>query len=61
MSKPWGDSSPYDVTVEAAGTFLRVQVKSTDYKGRTGYACNFKAAMALCPIGQINWTSLPPM
>ena len=29
LAKPWGDSAPYDVTVERGGEFLRVQVKST--------------------------------
>src|SRR5438876_2244079 len=29
VSKPWGDSQRYDVTVEHNGRFLRVQVKST--------------------------------
>jgi hypothetical protein len=28
-SKPWGDSAPYDVTLEHAGRFIRVQVKCT--------------------------------
>jgi PD-(D/E)XK endonuclease len=30
VSKPWGDSSRYDVSVEDEGRFRRVQVKSTD-------------------------------
>ncbi len=34
MSKPWGDSAPYDVAVELEGYFARVQVKSTMYKAR---------------------------
>jgi len=29
VSKPWGESQAYDVTVESGGEFLRVQVKST--------------------------------
>ena len=29
LSKPWGDSAPYDVAIEHRGHFLRVQVKST--------------------------------
>ena len=28
VSKPWGDSARYDISVEANGRFLRVQVKS---------------------------------
>lgn len=34
MSKPWGDSAPYDVAVELEGYFARVQVKSTMCKAR---------------------------
>jgi hypothetical protein len=42
VSKPWGDSSAYDVGVEGEAGVLRVQVKSTDAKGRCGYLCCFK-------------------
>ncbi len=41
VSTPYGDSARYDVSVEANGSFLRVQVKSTDYKGPLGYSCSF--------------------
>jgi hypothetical protein len=34
LSRPWGDSSRYDVGVEYEGRILRVQLKSTQYKGR---------------------------
>ena len=30
VSKPWGDSSRYDVSLEDAGRFRRVKVKSTE-------------------------------
>jgi hypothetical protein len=42
VSKPWGDSSPYDVGVEHREQFLRVQVKSTSYQLGNGYLCGFK-------------------
>ena len=43
VSKPWGDSSRYDVSVEDAGRFRRVQVKSTDVpRGDGGYICYLK-------------------
>jgi PD-(D/E)XK endonuclease len=42
VSKPWGDSSPYDVGVEHGRQFLRVQVKSTSYRLANGYLCGFK-------------------
>ena len=34
VSKPHGDSAPYDVVVEWGGRFVRVQVKSTIYRRR---------------------------
>jgi hypothetical protein len=40
--KPWGDTRPYDVGIEHAQNFLRVQVKSTTYRTGTGYLCQFK-------------------
>ena len=42
VAKPWGDSSAYDVGVEAGEGYLRVQVKSTDCRTQYGYLCQFK-------------------
>ena len=42
VSKPWGDSSAYDVGVESGVRILRVQVKSTDCRTEYGYLCQFK-------------------
>ena len=43
VSKPWGDSARYDVSVEDGGRFRRVQVKSTDVpRGDGGYVCYLK-------------------
>ncbi|MGA7592528.1 MAG: group I intron-associated PD-(D/E)XK endonuclease [Candidatus Sulfotelmatobacter sp.] len=43
VSKPWGDSSRYDVSVEHEGRFRRVQVKSTDVpRGNGGFICSLK-------------------
>jgi PD-(D/E)XK endonuclease len=42
VSKPWGDSSAYDVGVEHGQRFLRVQVKSTSYRLANGYLCGFR-------------------
>jgi PD-(D/E)XK endonuclease len=39
--KPWGDTRSYDVGVEHAGSFLRVQVKSTTARSGCGYTCAF--------------------
>lgn len=42
ISKPWGDTSAYDVGVESGRRILRVQVKSTANRTGTGYLCQFK-------------------
>ena len=43
VSKPWGDSSRYDVAVERRGHFLRVQVKSTTSRKHNGYIVTIKS------------------
>jgi hypothetical protein len=42
ISKPWGETSAYDVGVEHGPHYLRVQVKSTTVRTGTGYFCQFK-------------------
>jgi len=42
VSKPWGDSSAYDVGVEHGRQLIRVQVKSTSYRLANGYLCGFR-------------------
>ncbi len=32
VSKPWGDSAPYDFLVESGGDVFKVQVKSTGFR-----------------------------
>ena len=39
VSKPWGDTRAYDVGIEHAQNFLRVQVKSTTLRAVAGYRC----------------------
>ncbi len=41
VSKPWGDTKPYDVGIEHEGNYLRVQVKSTTMRSGAGYLCQF--------------------
>jgi len=38
VSKPYGDSEPYDVVVEANGRLFRIQVKSVFTTSRWGYS-----------------------
>ena len=42
VSKPWGETARYDFVVEAAGRFVRVQVKSTMFLDRGGYSCSVR-------------------
>jgi hypothetical protein len=40
VSRPWGESAPYDVMVERHGRILRVQIKSTMRIVRGAYRCH---------------------
>jgi hypothetical protein len=44
VSKPWGDSTRYDVAVKRGGNFLRVQVKSTIARAYGGYVVAIKSS-----------------
>jgi hypothetical protein len=39
VTKPWGETLEYDFIVEREAKFVRVQVKSTGFKDRSGYSC----------------------
>ncbi len=41
VSKPWGDSAPYDFLVESGGEVFKVQVKSTRFRAAkcNAYVC----------------------
>jgi hypothetical protein len=43
ITKPWGDSAPYDFAVDHNGHFVRVQVKCTLYKRGNSYKCHVAA------------------
>jgi len=43
VSKPFGDSFPYDVVVESDHRMLRIQVKSSFSSNRAGYCINLGA------------------
>jgi hypothetical protein len=40
VSRPWGDSAPYDFLIERRGRVQRVQVKCTQYKRGRSYKCH---------------------
>ena len=42
VAKPWGEMARYDFAVEFEGRFVRVQVKSTMFVDRGGYACSVR-------------------
>jgi hypothetical protein len=44
VTKPWGDSSPYDVATDHRGLFRRVQVKCTICKRQHSYVCTICAS-----------------
>ena len=43
VSKPWGDSAPYDFMADHHGRVLRIQVKSTSCRRDYGYKCHVSA------------------
>ncbi|MFI5070024.1 MAG: group I intron-associated PD-(D/E)XK endonuclease [Terriglobales bacterium] len=55
VSRPWGDSSSYDVGLESGSRILRVQVKSTAYRIGTGYLCQFARRKARYSVEQIEF------
>ena len=57
VSKPWGDSSAYDVGVEHGRQFFRIQVKSTSCRVGNGYLCGFKPNRRVRAIQQIRSTT----
>jgi hypothetical protein len=40
VSKPWGDSAPYDLVTDHGGRFRRVQVKCTIFHRGNSYKCH---------------------
>jgi len=40
LTKPWGDTAPYDIAVDHHGHFHRVQVKCTIYHRGNSYKCH---------------------
>ncbi len=40
VSRPWGDSAPYDAVTEFRRRFRRVQVKCTSYRRGNSFKCH---------------------
>jgi hypothetical protein len=43
LTKPWGDSAPYDFITDHRGHLVRVQVKCTHCRRGKSYKCNLSA------------------
>ncbi len=43
VTKPWGDTAPYDLATDHRGRFRRVQVKCTQQKRWNSYRCCISA------------------
>ena len=48
VMRPWGDSSRYDFVVETGGRFLRVQVKSTNFRKSKFYVYSMVRCRQKC-------------
>jgi PD-(D/E)XK endonuclease len=55
VSKPFGESAHYDVTVEHDGQFLRVQVKSTASQKHNSYGCALHGNRTLYQAGDFDF------
>jgi len=55
VTKPWGDNAPYDLAVDCAGHFLRIQIKCTQQKRWNSYRCCIAANHAPYTPDQIDF------
>ena len=55
VTKPWGETAPYDIATDHHGHFLRVQVKCTLYKRDNSYQCGLTANHILYTPDQIDF------
>jgi len=46
VTKPWGDSRPYDVGIEHGQNYLRVQVKGFSARKGGGYLCRLRHGLS---------------
>ena len=54
VTKPWGDSAPYDFITDHQGHFLRVQVKCTIFQRGNSYKCHLDSNGEPYDPGQID-------
>src|SRR3954463_13900011 len=60
VMRPWGESARYDVLLERNLRYLRVQVKSTQYKIGKAYVCGLRSDNKFNPIAAPRSTSSRP-
>jgi len=58
VSKPWGESEPYDFIVAHRGRFLRVQVKSTTYSRSRSYYCQLRGRRGAYTSQEVDFVAM---
>ena len=55
VTKPWGETAPYDVATDHHGLFRRVQVKCTIYKRSHSYVCTICSSHVVYTPDQLDF------
>jgi hypothetical protein len=55
VTKPWGETAPYDIATDHHGHFLRVQVKCTIYQRGNSYVCTICSSHVLYTPDQLDF------
>jgi hypothetical protein len=55
VTKPWGETAPYDVATDHRGLFLRVQVKCTLYRRGNSYVCTICSSHVIYTPDQLDF------
>lgn len=57
VTKPWGDSSPYDFAVDCKGRFLRVQVKSSMHRISNSFLVRVHGSAGRYSLGDFDFVA----
>jgi hypothetical protein len=55
VTKPWGETAPYDVATDHHGLFRRVQVKCTIYQRGESYVCTICSSHVVYTPDQLDF------
>jgi hypothetical protein len=55
VTKPWGETAPYDVATDHHGLFRRVQVKCTLYQRGDSYVCTICSSHVIYTPDQLDF------